>query len=257
MARHPPEADWRSKGTFGTSQGTLPRLDTAAECIDDEGGRMVMGCHFSSVGPPILGRGSLRSLCRPLPAADADTFSRLRGSHRGGLLPGRMGKEAAAVSSCPAVATRTLLEILSNVSISIAGMASPWALSTACVVSTTGTQVLAYSVPDQWPSQQARWHTFRVQEGMWTEVNEVKYLRSDQYELCRCSIATANALAVGSSSRWRLGGWTSRVRDAEASWENELGASILWEIVDSQRGPQLGPGGQVCGVPDKTGTSPQ
>ena len=93
--------------------------------------------------------------------------------------------------------------------------------------------------------------------GRWTEVNEVKYLRSDQYELCRCSIATANALAVGSSSRWRLGGWTSRVRDAEASWENELGASILWEIVDSQRGPQLGPGGQVCGVPDKTGTSPQ
>eukprot|EP00439_Symbiodinium_sp_Y106_P053055 s1728_g7.t1 len=106
-------------------------------------------------------------------------------------------------------------------------------LSTAWVVSATGTQVLAYSVPDQW-----------------TEVNGVKYLRSDQYELCRYSIATwytlssANALAVGSSSRGRLGGWTLRVREAEASWENEIGASALtaipWEIVDSQTGHTLG-----------------
>ena len=78
----------------------------------------------------------------------------------------------------------------------------------------------------------------------------MKYLRSDQYELCRYSIATwytlssANALAVGSSSRGRLGGWTLRVREAEASWENEIGASALiaipWEIVDSQTGHTLG-----------------
>ena len=78
----------------------------------------------------------------------------------------------------------------------------------------------------------------------------MKYLLSDQYELCRYSItavyalSAASTLLVGTSSRGRLAGWTLRVREAESFWENEIGASALvpisWDTVDSQTGHTSG-----------------
>ena len=122
-----------------------------------------------------------------------------------------------------------------------------------------GAQTLAYSVPDVRLGERLPWRaTFSfantVQKKLcwlrWTELNGIKYLSGDQYELCRYSItavyalSAANALAVTTSSRGRLGGWTLKVREAQSYWENEIGASELlaipWDVVDSQTGHSLG-----------------